>query len=142
MLLLSLMVPAARAEPQTVHVQMVRTLAQAPYYIAVTNGYFEKEGLAIESSNVRSALDTIAPLAMGQLDVGIGAATSGFFNAASRNFDMRIVAAWVIRDRSCRHSRSSERRCGTTAAFAVARIFVAAKWRSMRPATSPNIFSR
>jgi NitT/TauT family transport system substrate-binding protein len=93
MLLLSLMVPAVQAEPQTVHVQMVRTLAQAPYYIAVANGYFEKEGLAVESTNVRSALDTIAPLAMGQLDVGIGAATSGFFNAASRNFDMRIVAA-------------------------------------------------
>ena len=92
-LLLSLMTPAVRAEPQTVRVQMVRTLAQAPYYIAVTNGYFEKEGLTIDSSNVRSALDTIAPLAMGQLDVGIGAATSGFFNAASRGFDMRIVAA-------------------------------------------------
>jgi NitT/TauT family transport system substrate-binding protein len=93
MLLLSLLPSAAPAEPQTVHVQMVRTLAQAPYYIAVANGYFEKEGLMVESTNVRSALDTIAPLAMGQLDVGIGAATSGFFNAASRGFDMRIVAA-------------------------------------------------
>src|SRR5580698_1052652 len=93
MLLLSLMVPAVQAEPQAVHMQMVRTLAQAPYYTAVANGYFEKEGLTVESSNVRSALDTIAPLAMGQLDVGIGAATSGFFNAASRGFDMRIVAS-------------------------------------------------
>src|ERR1700722_17695186 len=93
MLLLSLMAPAALAEPQTVHVQLVRTLAQAPYYIAVAKGYFEREGLAVESSNVRSALDTIAPLAMGQLDVDIGAATSGFFNAGSRGFDMRSAAA-------------------------------------------------
>jgi NitT/TauT family transport system substrate-binding protein len=84
---------AAQAEPQTVRVQLVRALAQAPYYIAVANGYFEKENLAIDSSNVRSALDTIAPLATGQLDVSIGAATAGFFNAAARGFDLRVVAA-------------------------------------------------
>ena len=84
---------AAHAEPQTVHVQLVRALAQAPYYLAVANGYFEKENLAIDSTNVRSALDTIAPLATGQLDVSIGAATAGFFNAAARGFDLRVVAS-------------------------------------------------
>jgi NitT/TauT family transport system substrate-binding protein len=93
MMLLGLLVAAARAEPQTVRIQLVRALAQAPYYIAVANGYFEKEGIAVEAGDVRSALDTIAPLATGQLDVSIGAATAGFFNAAHQGFDLRVVAA-------------------------------------------------
>ena len=94
--ILGLLVLPARAEPQRVTVQLVRALAQAPYYIAVGKGYFEKEGLKIESGDVRSALDTIAPMATGQLDVSIGAATAGFFNAANRGFDLRIVAAMGI----------------------------------------------
>jgi NitT/TauT family transport system substrate-binding protein len=90
---LGLLAPAARAEPQTVRVQLVRALAQAPYYIAVAKGYFAKEGITVEAADVRSALDTIAPLATGQLDVSIGAATAGFFNAAHQGFDLRVVAA-------------------------------------------------
>ena len=50
-------------------------LAQAPFYIAIANGYFDKEGVTVEATNVRSALDAIAPLATGQLDVSFGAAT-------------------------------------------------------------------
>lgn len=92
---LGLLVPAAKAE-ETVSVQLVRSIAQAPFYIAVAKGYFEKEGLKIESGDTRSALDTIAPLAQGQLDASIGAATAGFFNAAHQGFDLRIVAALGI----------------------------------------------
>lgn len=95
-LVLGFLVPAANAEPQTVTVQLVRSIAQAPYYIAVGKGYFDKEGIKVELSDVRSALDTIAPLATGQLDVSIGAATAGFFNAAHQGFDLRVVAAMGI----------------------------------------------
>jgi NitT/TauT family transport system substrate-binding protein len=93
MMLLGLLEPAAWAEPQTVRVQLVRALAQAPFYIAVANGYFDKEGITVEATNVRSALDAIAPLATGQLDVSFGAATAGFFNAAHQGFDLRVVAS-------------------------------------------------
>lgn len=86
----------AKAEEQTVTVQLVRSIAQAPFYIAVDKGYFAKEGLKVQSGIVRSALDTIAPMATGQLDVGIGAATAGFFNAAHQGFDLRVVAAMGI----------------------------------------------
>jgi len=55
-------------------------------------GYFAKEGIQIDSGNVRSALDTIAPMATGRLDGSMGAATAGFFNAAHQGFDMRIAA--------------------------------------------------
>ncbi|HUK60491.1 MAG TPA: ABC transporter substrate-binding protein [Stellaceae bacterium] len=87
--------PVARAE-ETVTVQLVKSTAQAPYYIAVGKGYFEKEGLKIDAGETRSALDTIAPLAQGRLDASLGAATAGFFNAAHRGFDLRIVAALGI----------------------------------------------
>lgn len=94
--ILGLLVPAARAEPQTVKLQLVRSIAQAPYYIAAGKGYFAAEGIKVESGDVRSALDTIAPLATGRLDASIGAATAGFFNAAAQGFDLRIVAAMGV----------------------------------------------
>jgi NitT/TauT family transport system substrate-binding protein len=86
----------AQNKEQTVTVQLVRSIAQAPYYIAVDKGYFAQEGITLQSGIVRSALDTIAPMASGQLDVGIGAATAGFFNAAHQGFDLRVVAAMGV----------------------------------------------
>ncbi|MGH7035562.1 MAG: ABC transporter substrate-binding protein, partial [Stellaceae bacterium] len=94
--LLGLLAPAAKAEEQTVTVQLVRSIAQAPYYIAVAKGYFKDEGLKVEAGNTRSALDTIGPIATGRLDASMGAATAGFFNAAHQGFDLRIVAALGI----------------------------------------------
>jgi NitT/TauT family transport system substrate-binding protein len=95
-----LLLTAARGQDlpqeQMVTVQLVRSIAQAPYYIAVSKGYFAKEGIKIQSGMVRSALDTVAPMAGGQLDVGIGAATAGFFNAAHRGFDLRVVASMGV----------------------------------------------
>jgi NitT/TauT family transport system substrate-binding protein len=95
-LLLGLLVPAAQAAPETVTVRLVRSIAQAPYYIAVAKGYFAQEGIKLDSGDTRSALDTIGPLATGQLDVSMGAATAGFFNAAHQGFDLRVVAALGI----------------------------------------------
>ena len=87
-----LLVSVARAEDETVTIQLVKSTGQSPFYIAMGKGYFAKEGIQIDSGNVRSALDTIAPMATGRLDGSMGAATAGFFNAAHQGFDMRIVA--------------------------------------------------
>jgi len=95
-LLLAGLCTPAHAQDETVTVQLVRSIAQGPYYIAVGKGYFAQEGIKLQSGIVRSALDTIAPMASGQLDVGIGAATAGFFNAAHQGFDLRVVAAMGI----------------------------------------------
>ena len=93
---LALLAPAARAEDQTVTVQLVRSIAQVPFYIAEAKGYFKDEGLKVEAGDTRSALDTIGPIATGRLDASMGAATAGFFNAAHQGFDLRIVAALGI----------------------------------------------
>jgi NitT/TauT family transport system substrate-binding protein len=95
-ILLGVLTAAAQAEPQTVTVELVRSTAQAPYYIAVGKDFFAKENIKIDSGDVRSALDTVASLATGRLDVSIGAATAGFFNAAHQGFDLRVVAAMGI----------------------------------------------
>jgi len=94
--LLGLLSPAAQAQPQTVTVRIVRAIAQAPFYIAVSKGYFAQEGIAVDAADIRSALDTIGPLATGQLDISMGAATAGFFNAANKGFDLRVIAAMGI----------------------------------------------
>ncbi len=91
--LLGLAVAAAQAEPQTVTVRLVRAISQAPFYIAVSKGYFTQEGITVDAADIRSALDTVGPLATGQLDVSLGAATAGFFNAANKGFDLRVIAA-------------------------------------------------
>ena len=95
-LLLGLAALPAQAEPQTVTVRLVRAISQAPFYVAVSKGYFAQEGITVDAADIRSALDTIAPLATGQLDVSMGAATAGFFNAANKGFDLRVVAAMGI----------------------------------------------
>jgi NitT/TauT family transport system substrate-binding protein len=94
--LLGLLIAPAQAEPQTVTVRIVRAIAQAPFYIAVSKGYFAQEGITVDAADIRSALDTIGPLATGQLDVSMGAATAGFFNAANKGFDLRVIAAMGI----------------------------------------------
>ena len=89
----SVLVSVARADDETVTVQMVKSTGQSPFYIAMGKGYFAKEGVKIDVGNVRSALDAIGPMATGRLDAAMGAATAGFFNAAHQGFDLRITAA-------------------------------------------------
>jgi ABC-type nitrate/sulfonate/bicarbonate transport system substrate-binding protein len=140
---LVLVTPAAQAEPQTVRVQLVRALAQAPYYIAAAKGYFAKEGITVESTDVRSALDAIAPLATGQLDVSVGAATAGFFNAAHQGFDLRVVAAMGYQGPvMATQPLIRKARCGTPEPCATPRISAAARSPSTRQAISPNISLR
>jgi NitT/TauT family transport system substrate-binding protein len=91
-----LLLPTANAAEETVSVQLVKSISQAPYYIALGKGFFAQEGIKIEAGDVRSALDTVPSLATGRLDVSMGTITAGFFNAAHGGFDLRIVAALGI----------------------------------------------
>ncbi len=93
LLAVSLLAFGARADEETVTVQLVKSTGQSPFYIAMGKGYFAKEGIKVDAGNVRSALDAIGPMATGRLDAAMGAATAGFFNAAHQGFDLRIVAA-------------------------------------------------
>jgi NitT/TauT family transport system substrate-binding protein len=64
----------------------------APFYIAQDKGYFKSEGLDVNLIVLDSGAKVIAPLGTGELDVGSGALSVGFWNALLRGVKFRIVA--------------------------------------------------
>lgn len=77
---------------QKVTVGITSSASDAPLFIAQKKGHFQQEGLTVAFQPFDSAAKMIAPLGAGQLDVGAGAPSAGFYNAVSRGLRMRIVA--------------------------------------------------
>lgn len=76
----------------TVRVGITSSASDAPLFLSEAEGYFEQEGLTVELTPFDSAAQMIAPLGGGQLDVGAGAPSAGFYNAVARDLNLRIVA--------------------------------------------------
>ena len=87
---------AAAVEPLRpsvpVKIGVFGTVSDAGFYIALERGYAAEEGIDLELVPFGSSPQLLAPLATGQIDVGVGAANPGFHNAISRGIAMRIVA--------------------------------------------------
>jgi NitT/TauT family transport system substrate-binding protein len=66
--------------------------SDAPFYIAQDRGFFRDEGLDVDLIVLDSGAKVIAPLGTGELDVGSGALSVGFWNALLRGVKFRIVA--------------------------------------------------
>ena len=66
--------------------------SDAPFYIAYDKGFFKDEGLEVELIVLDSGAKVIAPLGTGELDVGSGALSVGFWNALLRGIKFRVVA--------------------------------------------------
>jgi NitT/TauT family transport system substrate-binding protein len=66
-------------------------VSDAGVYVAQEQGYFAEAGVVAEDTTI-DASTTIQALATGQLDVGGGAVSAGFFNAFGRGAIVRIVA--------------------------------------------------
>jgi len=66
--------------------------SDAPFYIAHDKGFFKDEGLDVDLIVLDSGAKVIAPLGTGELDVGSGALSVGFWNALLRGVKFRIVA--------------------------------------------------
>ena len=66
--------------------------SDAPFYIAYDKGFFKDEGLEVDLIVLDSGAKVIAPLGTGELDVGSGALSVGFWNALIRGVKFRIVA--------------------------------------------------
>lgn len=77
---------------QTVRAGITNSTSDALLFIARDRDYFSEEGLTVELTPFDSAAKMIAPLGSGQLDVGAGAPSAGFYNAVARGVDLRIVA--------------------------------------------------
>lgn len=79
-------------EGSSVNVGVTTSASDAPVYIANANGYFEEQGLKVNFETFDSAAKMIAPLGSGDLDVGGGAPSAGFYNAVARDVSLKIVA--------------------------------------------------
>jgi NitT/TauT family transport system substrate-binding protein len=83
---------AARAQTAEVTVGTAATISDAPIYVAQAKGYFREEGIEVKTVQFTSASYMVAPLGAGQLDVGGGAPSAGFYNAVARGIKLKIVA--------------------------------------------------
>jgi len=90
-LALAALASAADAQ-EIVRIGIPNVATDVGFFLADRNGYFEEEGIAVEFSSFPSAANMIAPLGGGQLDVGGGAISAGFFNAVRSGIGIRIVA--------------------------------------------------
>ena len=75
-----------------IRVGTTNSSSDAPLFIAERKGYFKQEGLTVEFTSFDSAAKMIAPLGNGQLEVGAGSPAAGFFNAAARGLNIKMVA--------------------------------------------------
>lgn len=82
----------ARAEQDVVRLGDLLAISNAAVYIAVEKGYFKQEGLRIDISTFASAAKSAPALAAGELDVAVGSASAGLFNAIAQGATFRIVA--------------------------------------------------
>ncbi len=83
---------AARAQQEAVRVGYVPIISNAGVYIAIERGYLREQGIGNEMSTFASAAKMLSALAVGELDVSLGAASAGLFNAIADGAPFRIVA--------------------------------------------------
>lgn len=90
----------ARAQTlEPVSVGLLRVITDAPLIIADEKGFFREAGLDVTTSRFSSAAFMIAPMGVGQLDIGAGAPVAGLYNAVARGVDLKIVANKAIDSR-------------------------------------------
>src|ERR1700689_786468 len=75
-----------------VTIGVVNSSSDIALFIADAKGYYKDAGIEVTFNSFDSAPKMIAPLGIGQLDVGAGAASSGLYNAMERGIDLRVVA--------------------------------------------------
>ncbi|HEY3641711.1 MAG TPA: ABC transporter substrate-binding protein [Xanthobacteraceae bacterium] len=83
---------AAAAEAAQVRIGIARTMSDVGYYVADAMGYFRDEGIDVILTPFNSAAQMMAPLGVGDLDVGGGTVSAGFYNSIARGIATRIVA--------------------------------------------------
>jgi NitT/TauT family transport system substrate-binding protein len=102
----SLLLPACMAAPwlamdagyssmlaaDQIRIGISRTISDAGYYVADAMGFFRDEGIDVSITGFNSAAQMIAPLGTGELDVGGGTVSAGFYNAVGRGILIKIVA--------------------------------------------------
>jgi NitT/TauT family transport system substrate-binding protein len=82
----------ARAQVETVKLGDLAAISNAAVYIAIEKGFFKEQGVVTEVSNFASAAKQVPALVAGELEVSVGSASAGLFNAVAQQAPFRIVA--------------------------------------------------
>jgi NitT/TauT family transport system substrate-binding protein len=90
--LLLICLPQRGLAAEKVTVATARTISDAGLYMAAFQGWFKDEGIDLDLIGFDSSTKMIAPLGVGDLDVGGGTVSAGLYNAVSRGIKIRIVA--------------------------------------------------
>jgi NitT/TauT family transport system substrate-binding protein len=80
------------AEAAQVRIGIARTMSDVGYYVADAMGFFRDEGIEVTMTPFNSAAQMMAPLGVGDLDVGGGTVSAGFYNSVARGINTKIVA--------------------------------------------------
>jgi NitT/TauT family transport system substrate-binding protein len=82
----------ARAQLETVKLGDLAAISNAAIYIAIEKGFFKEQGVNTEITNFDSAAKMVPALVAGELEVSVGSASAGLFNAVAQQAPFRIVA--------------------------------------------------
>ena len=77
----------------TIQVGTIPILGSAPFFTAAAKGYFTEQGLDVELQSFPSAGPMVAPLSVGQLDVGGGQFGVSYLNAVGAELDVMSQAS-------------------------------------------------
>jgi NitT/TauT family transport system substrate-binding protein len=77
----------------TIQVGTIPILGSAPFFVAAAKGYFTEQGLDVELQSFPSAGPMVAPLGVGQLDVGGGQFGVSYLNAVEAEIDVMSQAS-------------------------------------------------
>ena len=92
-IVLVVLLPAlARAQSETVKLGDLAAISNAAIYIAIEKGFFKEQGVVTEISSFASAAKMVPALVAGELEVSVGSASAGLFNAVAQQAPFRIVA--------------------------------------------------
>jgi NitT/TauT family transport system substrate-binding protein len=86
--------PASGSGPErsTLKMSIMPTTDLAPFHLAVKSGYFQAEGLAVESSTAASGPASVARMVAGDVDIAYGSYPPFFVARAQNAADIKLVA--------------------------------------------------
>ena len=82
----------ARGQSETVKLGDLAAISNAAIYIAIEKGFFKEQGVNTEITNFDSAAKMVPAMVAGELEVSVGSASAGLFNAVAQQAPFRIVA--------------------------------------------------
>jgi len=84
--------PALGQSTVELRVGIANAASDIGFFLGMKKGWYREAGINLSTTPFRSAADMVAPMASGQLDVGGGSVSAGFYNAYERGIRLRVVA--------------------------------------------------